>query len=235
MCGFGEQGLGPRLVPRLPVKAHVARRLRPHRRCVGIERRAKVDAAGQHVVVDHDGLGRVLRRLLRLRHDEGDRVADVTHLAVGQHGMRHLGAAGAVAVLQRDNAGQAADAVRNQVLAGEDSQNAVHAGRHRGVDRQNARRRMRATQHDADGRVCHRDIVGVAPAADEQARVFHAPNRLGHAELCHAHVPSMALTLSDELRSPRKRPRGGPSPRAPIPCRTSCRNGASSPPAWSGR
>ena len=54
---------------------------------------------GQDVVIDLDRLGRVARLLDGLGDDEGDRVADMPHRAVGQHRMRRRGLRRAVAVV----------------------------------------------------------------------------------------------------------------------------------------
>ena len=106
------------------VEGEIARRLVPDRRRAAGQRGRAVDHRGQRLVVDLDQLGRLARDLLAVGHDEGHRIADMAHAALGQcqprrHDQR----------LHRGHAGQRADPVGREIGRGVD---AVHAGKRRG-------------------------------------------------------------------------------------------------------
>ena len=77
------------------------------------------------------------------------------------------------------------DAVGVQVGRGIDRLNPGDRCCRRRVDRAELRRGVRAAQHDAVQHARQDDIVGVAAAALQQARVLHAADGLGEAELGH--------------------------------------------------
>ena len=103
-------------------------------RLARLERLGGVGHGRQRVVVDLDQLGRVLGLEPGLGHDEGHVVAHIVDLVLAQDRVLRVGAVGAVAVLHRDEAGQARIA---------------HVGR--GVDRQHAGGGLGGTQVDARG------------------------------------------------------------------------------------
>ena len=86
MRGRGERGVDRRLVADRPLVAHVARRVVVNRR-VRLRRLRRIDDRRQHLVIDFDQLGGVLRLLQRLGDDDRDLVADVAHLALRQQRM----------------------------------------------------------------------------------------------------------------------------------------------------
>ena len=99
--------------------------------------------------------------------------------------MRRISPIGAVAVLERDAAGQGADAVGGQISRGvdaEDARSGTGGGR---IDAGDRRRGVRAAQHDTDGGVGQRDIVGIATDAEQEAGIFDAANGLGNAKFSH--------------------------------------------------
>ncbi len=153
---------------------------------------ARLGDGGQHVEVDLDRLGGVARGLQRVGNDEGDRIADMAHGAVGQHRMRRGRHVRAVAVVQRHRTGQRADAVGLQLRRGIDRAHPRHRRRRGGIHPPHPRRRVRTAQDVSVQHARQLDVVGVAPAPEQQPRVLHAANGLGNAELCHATASGMA-------------------------------------------
>ena len=120
MLGRLEGGVGRGLVAELPLEDRVVGRdlvdLRGALRCA----RGGVGDGRQLLVVDDDRLGRVLGLRQRLGDDDGDVVADVAHLALGQRRVRARLHRRAVLGMDHPAADQAADLVGREVLAGED-------------------------------------------------------------------------------------------------------------------
>ena len=113
--GAQEQLLHPLLVARFPVEAGVVPRAGPNGGLTLVGRQGEVGDRGQYVILDADRLGTVAGGLRRLGDHEGDRVPHMADGLARQHGVRRVEAGGAVPVLQRNGAGQAADAVRLEV------------------------------------------------------------------------------------------------------------------------
>ena len=111
MRGLAEGRIGRRLVAELPVAAQVVGHVVEEKRRVGLDGVEHADHRRQHLVVDHHRLGAALRLLQRLGDHEGDRVADVAHLALRQRRMRRLLHRQAVLAGDAPAAGQSADVV----------------------------------------------------------------------------------------------------------------------------
>ena len=88
----------------------------------------------------------------------------------------------AVAIGQRCDTGNIAEAVGADVVAGCDEQHARHAARRGRVDALDMRMRDRRTQHETIRRVRKRHIVGIAPAAGDETQILVTPHRLADAE-----------------------------------------------------
>ena len=139
----------------------------------------------QHFIFDFDKLGGVARLFRRLRDDEGDRVADITHPVGLEHGAAGIGHARAARPRHIHLAGQHRQAVGRRILPGEHGHDAGRRlGRAR-VEAQDAGMGVRAAKHDRVGLALDVDIVREAPGAGHEARVFLAPHRLADAELVH--------------------------------------------------
>ena len=107
---LGERGVDRRLVAKRPRVALVAWRAVMELRRARLQCVDDVDHRGQHFVVDVDQLGRILRLVGRLGDHEGDRVADVTDLALRKHRMRRLVHRLAVGAGDEPAAGESIDA-----------------------------------------------------------------------------------------------------------------------------
>ena len=183
--GPGERRLDRRLVALLPVEAEVARRLVPHPRAVRLQRLRRAGDRGAVVVIDHHQFRRVAGGLRRLRHHHGDRIADMAHAALRQRRAGRGDVGGAVALRQRRRAGDRLDAVRLQVRDGEDAQDARLRRRLRDVDAADVGMGVGGAHEHRVALAGKRHVVGVAPAARQQACVFGAGDRLADAELYH--------------------------------------------------
>jgi hypothetical protein len=153
----------------LQMKGHVARRLIPQRGRVLGECRASIDDGRQRIVVDLDQLGRVARDLGVVGHDEGHRIADMTHTIPCQCKARRHDQR-----LDRRHAGH-----RPQPLEIGRNKNAMDAGQRLGrrqVDAFDDGVGMRRAQDMAPQAARALNVVHVTAAAVEETSVFHAPN-----------------------------------------------------------
>ena len=184
-AAVGKQRVGRRLVADLPVERDVVRDIGPHQRRAGIGRSGDIGDGRLDGVIDRDQFSGVARGLRRFGDDERHRIADVPHRTVRQCRMRRARHVGSVAILHWRGAGHRCDTVGIQVGSGIDR---LHPGDRscRGrVDRTELRRGVRAAQHDAVQHARQDDIVGVAAAARQQARILHTTDGLGEAEPGH--------------------------------------------------
>jgi hypothetical protein len=104
----------------------------------------------------------------------------------GEHRIGHCLARAAVAVGQRGEKGDRADAVARQVGGGVDREHAGGGGGLRSVEATDPGMGMRRAHHveiDLAGQV---DVVGVAAMAGDETVIFKAPDRLAHSKLSHA-------------------------------------------------
>jgi hypothetical protein len=183
-----ERGVDRGLVAERPGVALVARRLVVDLRRAGLQRVGGIHDRGQHLVVDLDHLGRVLRLVRGLRDHQRDVVADVAHLALGQHPVRRLLHRRAVDAGDEPAAGEAVHAL--EVRAGEDRDYARRGLRARGVDLADARVRVRRAQEIRVRLVRLVDVVGELSRAGEEADILLALDRLAdHARVVRAHGP----------------------------------------------
>ena len=131
-------------------------------RRVGLHRLLDVDDVGQHLVVDLDQLQRLLGDRLRRGGDGGDGVAVVQHLLARHHAARD------VAEVDHQLAGGGdQDGHVGEIVAGDDGLDAGQLLGGRGVDRADARVRVRGAQHLADELAGQVDVGGVAGAAGD--------------------------------------------------------------------
>ena len=212
--GLREGGLGARLVADAPVVALVVRRLVVHG-AAGAEGAGGVDHRGQHLVVDVDQRRGGTGLLDRLGHDHGHAVADVAHLAVGQHRVLGLLHRRAVQAVDQPAAGQAADGL--EVLAGEDAHDPRGLGGGRGVERLDARMRVRRAQEGGVGLARQGDVVGVLALTGQEAGVLAPLDRLADEALACVHGVLLLVNLWNSGwvglrpgRPSRRRPAGPP-------------------------
>ena len=183
MRGLLEQRLGRVLLA--DIEHLVARHAVPNLRLTRQVGHREISDGGQHVILDHDGLGRIARRLDGLGDDEGHRIAGMAYRAARQDRMAGVLNVAAVAVLDQRQARQLADAIRLEISTGVDGGNARHGLRGGRVDRGDLRRGMRTAEHDALQRARHRHVIGVGAIALQKARILDAADGLSEAELCH--------------------------------------------------
>ena len=165
--GLGERTVRRRLIAGLPGRAREVVALPglvvADQRRVGVQRLAGVDDRRQRLVLDIDQLERVVRRVLVGRDHERDLLALEADLVAREHGLRVVG--------DRRHPRQPE---RLEVLGGDDRGDVGVRERPRGVDREDARVRVRAAQ---DGPVDHPrqpDVIEVGALAADEARVLLA-------------------------------------------------------------
>ena len=129
MRGLAEGSIGRGAIAKRPIAAEVVGRVIEQQGRVSLDRVKHADDRREHVIVDDDGLGGALRLLAGLGNDERDRIADVAHFALGKRRMRRLFHRQPVLAGNAPAAGQAADAARFQMLAGEHGKHARHGKR----------------------------------------------------------------------------------------------------------
>ena len=128
----------------------------------------RVDHGLARRIFDLDQLGGVLGNVAAFRHDQRNRLADIAHAIDRQRPLVHRR-------LERDQKriGELAD-----VIAGNDRPHAVERQRGGRVDADDVGVRMRRAEHmRVQGAGLDRQIIGIAPAPGEQARVFLAQRR----------------------------------------------------------
>ena len=172
------RGLGHRLRHRIGVAAldvvgEIARRLGPDRRRPGGECREAVDHGVERLVVDLDQLGRLACGLRAVGHDEGHRIADMAHAAIGQRRPRRHDHR-----LDRRQARHVAQALGRKVGMGVDGAHAGKRCRRRNVDPLDDGMGMRRAQHVAVQAICNRDVIDVAAAAGQEPRILEPAQRL---------------------------------------------------------
>ena len=188
VVGAGERRLDRLLVAHVEVEEDIAGGGVPELRGVGLERPFDGRGGGQKRDLERDGLRRVARLGEGLGDHHRHRIADMAHPPDRERrARRHVGRR-SVAVLHRHRAGDLADAVGFEVGAGIDREHAGRAGYGGGVERGDlAMPRGRAQEHGI-GLARRVVVVGVAPAAGEQARVLGSRDRLADPEFEHAVV-----------------------------------------------
>ena len=165
--GLGERLVGGGLVARLPRRrgevVGLAGLVVADQRRVVVERLARVDDRRQRVVLDVDQRQRVVGRVLVGRDHERDLLALEAHLVAGQHGLRVVG-----------DRRHPREPERLEVLGGDDGGDSRVRERARGVDRDDARVRVRAAQHLPVDHPRQPDVVEVVALAADEARVLLA-------------------------------------------------------------
>ena len=201
--GLGERRVGGGLVAQLPIEDQVVRDLivDQSRGTVGI---GHVHHGVDLGILDLERLAGVLGLPIAVGHDDGDRVADVTHLLQREERMRTRLHRRAVLGLDQPAADQPAQAVGLDVLAGEHGQHAGHALGRGLVDAGDPGMGMRAAHEVGIGLPVLVDIVRIAASAGDEALVFPAANRDADAIL--SHLQSFTRPLGDDPGCLQRRP-----------------------------
>ena len=106
-------------------------------------RQGGVGDGGQLVVVGGDALGGVARLAQAVGDDKSHGLAGIADDALGENRPRRFGALVAVAALERDDAGNIADAAGGKIAAGEHQAHAFGLARHAGFEPRDARMGVR--------------------------------------------------------------------------------------------
>ncbi len=144
----GERQFGRGHIACLPVETQVAWNLGGNLDRAVRARRCRGDHGGDRRVIDGDALGGIERLFVRLGDDQRHRLADVPHLLLRQQRLRHECAALSGLDVGLDGGQQRPQAVLASVGGGEDRQNSRSSTGSTGIDRQDARMRVRRSQHD---------------------------------------------------------------------------------------
>src|SRR5215831_4350103 len=173
--GFGESGCDLFAVPIVVVERNVAGRFLIKERRARTRGLLRPDHRGQGIDLDLDGFRSIFCLEQRLRHNEGDRVADEAHLVGRQGRPRRLLHGGAVAVLERHDAFERA--VVDEIGTGIDGE---HAG-------QLARSgRMDGLDHPVGNAAAHHGRIGLAG----EAYAAMVRSRVPHGVIKAIHTPA---------------------------------------------
>ena len=177
----------------------------------------------QHLVVDHDRLGGVLGLRQRLGDDDGDMVADIAHLALGQRRMRAGLHRRAVLGMDHPAADQPADLVVGEILAGEDVDHARACLRAAAMSIElDVGMGVRRAQEIGVGLAGAVDVVGVVALAGDEAKIFLAAHRRADSGRSHGGSSDwhrclwLAIRQGRDERGPRDL-LGGLAGSAPLP------------------
>ena len=184
VLGFGEGCVGGVLVAHHQRDGDVAGILVPHRRRAGLDRVLDRNDRRQRLVIDLDQLGGIARLRQRFGDDEGDAVADRAHLAAGQDRARRAVALRSAHIL-RHHRHQAAELVGGDVGAGQHGEHARRRLRLGGVGARDPGMRVRRHHHNAVGLEGQVDIVDIAAAPGDEARILQPAYRLTNAKFLH--------------------------------------------------
>ena len=191
MRRLAERRLHRGLIAELPVAADIVRDVVEQLRRVGPDRIEHADDRGQHLIVDIHQLRRRLRLFERLGDDEGHHVADEAHLALRQHREWRLFHRDALGVADAPAAGQRAQAVGCDILAGQHRDHARRRQRGGFVDAAQHGMGMRRTDENTRRHARPLDVRHVVAAPGEEALIFLALRRRADPDhLPHGHSPA---------------------------------------------
>ena len=168
--------VGRLLVADRHIEQHVAGMVRPDLRRILLHRIGDAGDGGQRRPVRLDRLDPVARLVEALSDDEGDGIADMTDLAIGQDRIGRRGERIGFEVEQARQSTQIPD-----VFGGQDRGDAGHRAGLGHVQRE-GRMGVRRTQHQRMQRSRRREIVGIATLAANKRVVFLSQDALTDAE-----------------------------------------------------
>ena len=207
--GLGEGGVGRGLVAGLVEIGLVVRAIVVELRRAGLERLARRHHRGARRVVDLDALGGVAGKLQRVGDHDRDRIADMQHAVDrDRRPVRQVHRA-AVALLVGRHRRHRAEAVGVVVLAGQHRMHARHLQRGARVDALDVGMGVRRAHDRGVELIGKLEVVVVAPASHQQARVLAPPHRLTDREFTH----ERPAPLDSERQSNRQRLRSRHRPR----------------------
>ena len=178
---FRERRLGRLLVADRHVEQHIAGMLGPDLRRALLHRIGDTDHGRQRRPVDLDRLDRIAGLIEGFRDDEGDGIADMAHLVLGED---RIGRTGERIDFQIEQARQVAEIP--DILRRQDRGYPRQTAGAGGIDGE-FRVRMRRAQHQRVQRRLRRVVVGIAALAANQRIVFFAEDALTDAEFDGSH------------------------------------------------
>jgi hypothetical protein len=146
-----------------------------------LDRVGDADHRGQRRPFDLNGLHRIAGLIERLRHDKGNGVTDVPHLAVRED---RIGRASERILRQIEQARKIAEIA--DIVRREDRTDARQAAGAAGIDSE-FRVRMRRAQHQRVHRRRRRVVIGVAALTANERIVFLAKDALTDAKFDGSH------------------------------------------------
>ena len=188
VLGGGERGVGRVLVAHHQREGDVVRRLVPHRRRARLHRVLDVDDRRQRLVVDLDQFGGVARlRAAFRRRRSATRSPTARTLSVARIA-RSVRKPFGPPMSSGIGGASAAELVGDDVGAGEHGEHAVRGLGLRGVDALDAGVGVRRHDEHAVALARQVDVVDIAAAAGDEARVLDPRDGLPDAELVQPDV-----------------------------------------------
>ena len=185
----GEGRIGCGLVAEVPVVDRVARRGVMDLRLTRLRRARRVGDRGQLRILNLDLFRGVSRLRISIRDDDGDVIAHVAHLALGERWMGARLHRRAVLRMDHPAADEAADLIGRDVVAGEDRNHAQRLEGGGKVDFVDCRVGVRRAEKIREGLAVTIDVVDIMALAGDEPDVLCSFDR--GAECCHAHDVSL--------------------------------------------
>ena len=182
MGGAGEGGLDLGGVAIVIIQRHVVGDVIVELRRAGFCRFGGIGDGRQWIDVDHHGFAGIARLRQGLGDHEGHGIADIAHLVAHQRGAVGLLQRRAVAIFQRQAAGEGAVTGGREIGSGPDPEHARHRLGGRGVDAADDAVGVAGAHDPGIGLARQIEIVGVFALAAHQRVVFLAADRLPDAE-----------------------------------------------------
>ena len=190
MCRLAERGRHRSLVAQFPVAAQIIRHVVEQLRGARTDGFEHADHRRQHLIIDHDRFRSRARQLQRIGDDEGDHIADETHLALRKHRKWRLLHRQAVRPVNAPAAGQRAEPVGSDVVAGQHGLHARQGQRRGGVDAADHRMAVLGTDEHAECHVGPLDVGDIIAAAGQKAKVFLAARSSANSDhVRHGYSP----------------------------------------------
>ena len=217
MRGSRERRIGLGLVAGLVEIGLVVRAVVVELRRALLERLARRHHGRPRRVIDRDGFGRVAGEIERVGDHHRDRIADMHGAIDGDRRPRRQIHRAAVALLVRRHRRQRAERVGGIILAGQHGVDAGHLPRRAGVDATDIGMGVRRAHDRGMELIGELEIVEIAAAPTQQARVLAPQHRLSDGKFAHdltaPYPPMTSPNLEPALlwarRGAKARPRAG--------------------------
>ncbi len=195
MLRLGKGRVGRLLVAHHQGEGNVVGSFVPNDRRARLQRVLDTDHRGERFILDVDQFGGAARLIHRLGDDEGDPLADGAHLRAFKDGARRTEAFRPAHVL-RHWRGQRTEPVGDDIGAGQHGQNTVGGFGSFGIDLLDPRMRVRRHDHHAVALMRQVEVVDIAAATGDEARILDPRYGLTDAEFLHGLSPRQAIASS---------------------------------------